>query len=152
MKIEISKFIPTKYSKFITEDDNYIIRVEKLNDLIRLKDVLDFYNGEIPKKHAIWIISSLYNICNYIEYSNLSHNDINIDSIYISPEYHGVWWFIIKNNSSLIGMSSIIYNNISKYLIEDKVGNIKIDLELIKYILKTILGPNIKSINPIIHI
>lgn len=53
--------------------------------------------GSLDYKHAAWIMSRLENICCILEYSELLHNGINLESVYINPFMHeaalyGGWW------------------------------------------------------------
>lgn len=53
--------------------------------------------GALQPEHAAWVMSRLENICCLLEYNNMSHNDINFDSVSVNPFTHraalfGAWW------------------------------------------------------------
>jgi hypothetical protein len=98
MKEEMQRFLPIINEEFETIDSQYGVILKKTPDLLLLKDVLQYYNNNIPDKHVAWILSSLYNIACYIDYSNLAHNGITLSNYFISPKYHsgallGGWWY-----------------------------------------------------------
>lgn len=64
-----------------------------------------FAFGSIKPEHAAWIVSRLENLCCLFEFSELAHNGISINSVFINPRTHevflpGGWWKTYKKSSS----------------------------------------------------
>ena len=145
MKTEFSKYLPNILEEFETVDNQIGIIVQKTPDLLLLKDVLDYYNGNIPDKHVAWILSSLYNIICYVSFNGLSHNAISLNNYFISPQYHsgallGGWWYTVGQGDKMLGVSKEIYNILPPKTKENKQGNITTDLESVRFIGKQLLG------------
>jgi hypothetical protein len=145
MKSEISKYLPIILAEFDTTDNNLGLIIQKTPDLLLLKDVLEYYNNNIPDRHVAWILSSLYNITCYIDYINMSHNAISLNTYFISPKYHsgallGGWWYAVNQNSKMLGVPKEIYNILPPKTKEFKISNITTDLESIRHIGKQLLG------------
>lgn len=145
MKKEFTRFLPKMQESFETYDKQYCIFVEKMPDLLLLKDVLGYYKGILPDRHVAWIMSSLYNLACFIDFNNLSHNGISLSNYYISPKYHsgallGGWWYATAQDSNMIGISSETYNLLPSTMRENHVGSITTDLESIRYLGRQLLG------------
>lgn len=145
MKNEFEKYFPKILKKFDTSDEKVGILIEKPEDAYSLKDILNYYNGKVPPRHVVWILSSIYNIACYLYYNNLSHNGITIDNYYISPSYHsgfllGGWWYAVFLDEKLFGVSNEIYNIMSPDMKSSKKGTYLLDLESIRLIGRTLLG------------
>jgi hypothetical protein len=85
MKREIEKYLPAVLDNFETDKGDHVVVLSKTPDVFLLKDVLDFYKGEIPPKHVAWITSSLCNLACYLRYTGLTHNGISEMTCFVSP-------------------------------------------------------------------
>ena len=145
MKCEFEKYFPKILKEFETIDEKIGILIEKSEDVYSLKDILNYYNGKVPPRHVVWILSSIYNIACYLYYNKLSHNGITIDNYYISPSHHsglllGGWWYAVAQDNKMLGVSNDIYNIMSMDMKLDKKGTYLLDLESIRLIGRTLLG------------
>lgn len=145
MREEVSKYLPNILAKFETKDDMLGIVIKKTPDLLLLRDVLDYFDGKIPDRHVAWILSSLYNIACYIDYSKLSQNAISLDNYFISPKYHsgsllGGWWYSVPQEQKMIGVPLNVYSVMPPQIKSNKKGNIQTDLEAIRLIGRELLG------------
>ncbi|MCX7920727.1 MAG: hypothetical protein N3B21_01695 [Clostridia bacterium] len=145
MKEEISRYLPKVISKFETTDNRLGMVVEKKVDLFLLRDVLSFYDGKVPVRHVAWILSTLYNLVCYLDYADLSHNAISLDTYFISPQNHngallGGWWYGVYQGSKMIGVPEITYSIMPPKVADKKCGDIITDLELIRLIGRELLG------------
>lgn len=144
IKNDIEKYLPKILDSFRTEDGREVIVVKKTKDLILLRDVLN-YLGSVPDKHVAWITSSLINIACYLEFSEINHCGITLDTCFISPVYHSVallggWWYAIPNKTKLIGTTGDIYSVMPNKCKENKTSNSRVDLEAIRLIGRQLLG------------
>lgn len=144
MKDEFSKYLPSIVKTF--EEDNKLVMIVKKNeDLILLKDVFDFFKGKMDPKHVAWILSSLHNLVCYFNYSKFSHNDIAMNTYFISPALHdgallGGWWYATEFGKKMIGVPGRTYNLLSSSAKNNKGGDIRTDLDLIRAVGRELLG------------
>lgn len=143
MKQEMSRFLP-KIKTSLVLNDSYILVLEKTSDLILLRDIPI---ASIPNmdKHIAWIISSLYNILCYFEISGITHNDINLDTYFISPKYHsgvllGGWWYSCHMGKKLLSVPISSYELFSHTMRKTKIANNELDKELLKALGRELLG------------
>ena len=144
MKEEMSKYLPNtreevnRVSFRKTKDNSNLIIINKSEDVLSLKDVIDYYREiKIDSKSICWMISSMYNIVCYFQYLNLVHNGISEDNYFISPKYHsglilGGFWYSTNINSKMIGCKKEIFDILPFEVKRDKLSNFKSDLESIK--------------------
>ncbi len=145
MEKEFSKYFPKLVANFQTTDGKYVIVMEKTSDVFRLRDILDYYKGEMPDRHVAWIMSRLCNISCYLNHIGVSHNGISLENCFISPQYHSVlvlggWWYCVDQDEKMIGTQKQIYDMMSPIAKTNKIGSIVTDLESIKLIGRTLLG------------
>lgn len=145
MKTEFQKYLPNILKKFETFDKKTVILIKKTEDVFSLKDILKYYNGKVPPRHVVWILSSLYNMACFLYVNKLSHNGITIDNYYISPLYHsglllGGWWYTVPLGDKMLGVPADIYSVMSPEMQTLKKGDYLIDLEAIRLIGRTLLG------------
>ena len=144
---EFSKYLPSLLDNFET-DSHYILVVRKTKDLLLLRDVLNHFKGVIPDKHSAWIISRIHNIACYLYYSKLSHNSITLDSVFISPEFHGLsllggWWYAVPFDAKMLGVPASIYSLMPPKAKADKLGSNQTDMEAIRALGREILGDRV---------
>ena len=58
IKAEVSRYLPTLKKTFETDDGRFCMVINKTPDLLLLRDVLEYYKGQIPNRHAAWIQST----------------------------------------------------------------------------------------------
>jgi len=144
MEEEMSKFLP-KIVKTFEIEDRLVMVLEKSPDLILLRDVSEYFKSKIDPKHVAWILSSLHNLVCYFGYSKFSHNDISMDTYFISPEFHngsllGGWWYSTELGKKMLAVPSRTYNLFPEDVKAKKGGDIKVDLDLIRAVGRELLG------------
>jgi len=140
MENEFFKYIG-QINKVDRLQNGLLLWCNRTDDLFLLRDVLDYFKGKLHPRHIGWIMSSLYNICCFLEYNNLVHNNISLDSYFVSPKYHsGVlygWWYAAEIDRSLVGLPKRTIEN-SRY--DAKKARDFVDLELIRLLGRELLG------------
>lgn len=147
MKDEFAKYLPTILDSFET-DEHYVLVVRKTSDLLLLRDVLNYFKGTIPDKHSAWIISRVHNLACYLYYSKLSHNSITLDSVFISPLFHGMsllggWWYAVPFDKKMLGVPASVYSLMPPKAKADKLGSNQTDMEAIRALGREILGDRV---------
>jgi len=147
MRRECERYVPGTITVDLLKDGRQLVSLPKTTDLIRLSDVVKHHGGELDAKSGAWIISSLMNLCCYLEYTHVVHGDISADNYFISPEYHngallGGWWFA-TTVGSIVKTLPRRTMDIAPYEIKvNKQATPLIDLELVK-----LLGRECLSLN-----
>ena len=144
LKNEFERFFPKIKTNFITIDNLNII-ILKNENLVLLKDVLSYYNNQIPIKHSAWIINSLYNLICYFKFNDICHNSILCDTYFINCEKHygilmGGWEHTIKLNQPLKSLPRQIFEILPRSIKNKPKGHTTIDSESIKALGREILG------------
>ena len=146
MEEEFKRYVPNIIAEFSSNKHEHVMILTKTADQLLLKDVLDYY-GHIPHRHVAWILSRLYSIACYLDHIGFAHNAITIDNCFISPPHHtisllGGWWFVRKQGDNLIGIPKEIYKIMPPLIKENKISDIKTDLESIRFLGKQLLDIN----------
>lgn len=139
MQKEISRYMPNIRYQFKSEDGRYCIILDKTSDVFLLSDVLNFYGGSMPNRHAAWIISRLCNLCCYFDYLDIAHNGLTLQTCFISPEYHtvlplGGWWYAMGDGKKMLGVPKAIYDVMPVKAKGEKESSKRTDLEAAKLI------------------
>ena len=141
---EISRFLPSIKVKLET-DDNYIIIIPKSSDVIPLRVMYEYFDNKIDPKHVAWILGCLYNLSCWFEVSGITHNDINLDTCFVSPEHHSIliyggWWYSVPVGQKMIGTSAGSFDLMSDKQRSEKIGNKLFDRRLINAVGLELLG------------
>lgn len=145
MKEQFSLLIPqVSYTQFP------LLIIVKDPALVRLRDVVEYYKGNLHPKSTAWIISGLYNIACFYRYNAYINGDISLDSIYIHPAFHQV--FLFSHFFGSFGESKKKFTILPQYTLEhcnylqrgDFYRDFRVDSDLIKLVgeqLNTSLTP-----------
>lgn len=88
----LSKYIPELIAQFYLKGNRIMLVFSKEENMYPLGAF-----GSLSYRHSAWILSRLENLCCVLEYSDLFHNGIRLESICINPFTHeaalyGGWW------------------------------------------------------------
>jgi len=150
MQKEVSRYLPSIKKQFETTT-HCVLAVDKTPDLILLRDVYEKL-GNLDPKHVAWIMSSLYNLTCYFKVSKLTHNNISLDTYFISPQYHsgvllGGWWYNSPVDSVMKALPEKTLNCVPSDILVSKKSNARIDLELIRGLGRELLTGDINKIS-----
>lgn len=143
-KKQFEKLIPQLVTSSETET-HYFLIFNKSPDIFSVRDILNYFKGKIPPKHAAWMLSRIYNLACFLDYSGISHNDLNLDTYFVSPQHHtgmllGGWWYASKLNEKMIALPAHTMNHIPKNILKEKIGSVLTDSTLIKVLGRVMLG------------
>lgn len=143
MKNEFYKCLPRIRTRFKTITGKIGIVIEKDEDLILLKDLLEYSDGKLLASTVNLIVNSLYNIICFIHFNKLTHNGISIDNYFISIKKQygallGGWWYSVEEGKDNINISKEKFNKIKYKANEVKQFNTLLDLESIKFLSRTL--------------
>lgn len=144
MKEEFKKYIPNLVKIIYSEKSTFLI-LEKNEQSISLRDVLNHYNGFVDPKHVAWILSSMYNLACFNQYNGIMQAGFSLDNFFINPTNHigqliGGWWFSHNQGEKLFALSAEAVNIAPIKMLNKKQADMKLDLELIKLVGRQLLG------------
>jgi serine/threonine protein kinase len=142
---QVSPCLPAIKTSFAT-NDSLVLVVSKPEDTIRLRDLLEHVGGKIDPKHVAWIVNRLLMLVNFLKFNKITHGDISLDSVFISPGEHravliGGWWYTTALGSRMARVQparTLVYAPHS--ILQSKIADVKVDLELARLVGREILG------------
>lgn len=145
MEEKFSPCMPNVYSYFDDTAGNAVLIMDKKEDYVPLREVLDYYGGKLDARHVAWIISRLSNIACLLEMNDLSSNGLTIDNLLISPEDHGIavhgaLFYMASIGNKMIGTVNDVYEVMPDTAKSSKMASIETDLESIKMIGRELCG------------
>lgn len=141
---EVSRYLPRGAEVLNLDSDWLAVGVKKTPDLLLLKDVLRHY-GTLDPKHIAWIQSSLHNLSCYLWVSKLTHNDISLDTYFISPQHHsgallGGWWYAKPVGEKLEQVPKRTFDYLPWEVRNTKKASRLTDQELVRLVGRELLG------------
>ena len=137
---------PRLKTSFRTQDGKTVLVIEKPNHVVRLRDVLDHVGGKLDPRHVAWLMSELHNLGCWLEHAKLTHNDISLDSVFISPAKHtamilGGWWFSALEGARMQRVQAArTIGNAPRSVLDTKLASIRTDLGQIRLLGRELLG------------
>ena len=121
----------------LANGDFYIV-ISKTEDVYPLILLLKSVKRLDPK-HVAWMISRLSSICCFLEYNEIVHNGITLESCFVSPQYHSIlllggWWYAVDSGKEMIGTTGEIYDLMPVTAKTSKMASTITDLESVKLI------------------
>jgi len=143
VKKEISRFLPILRGT-VELKNHYTLILETTPDVVPLRWVLEKFKKVDPKQ-AAWMTSSILNICCGLQTAHMVHNDISVDSIFISIKHHsglllGGWWYSGKQSSRMINVPERTYNMMPNKIRSGKGHEIQMSLITCKATIMEMLG------------
>jgi hypothetical protein len=144
MAMEIGRYLPEVVRHFATQEHRVLV-LRKTPDLLLLRDVLDYFAGQLDARHVAWIMSSLLNLACYLDYARLVHNAILADAFFISPQQHGGallggWWYAVRQGEPMRAAPAITVEYAPFAVMDRLLGDVHTDLELIRALGRELLG------------
>lgn len=89
---DLKKCCPCITGRYELDNGDVLIACQRNGNFFPLQML-----GALQPEHTAWVMSRLENICCLLEYNNMSHNGITLDSVFVNPFTHqaalfGAWW------------------------------------------------------------
>ena len=144
MAAEIGRGLPDIVRHFETEGGCVLV-LRKTADQVPLRDLFDHLGGRMDARHVAWIVSALLNLACYLEYAQLAHNAIALDSWFVSPSQHGGallggWWYTVRQGAPMLAAPAATVRHAPLEVLEHRRGDRRTDLELIRALGRELLG------------
>lgn len=145
MEDDLRRFLPHIYQTYKTNNGEFVIVLDKADDVYPLKNVFEYFGGHLDDRHVAWIISRLCNLTCYLKFSGLVHNGININNCFIAPRNHSIlllggWWYATREDEDMIGTTKDIFSIMSVAAKSLKKSSSVTDLESVKLLGRQLLG------------
>lgn len=152
MKEEVERYLPRPGMAMPHRGFTHV-DIEKDPESILLRDILNFYKGEVPAVHVAWILSTMYNLYCYFNYIKIVHGDISLDSYFIVPKTHscqllGGWWYASRAGERISKVPKRTFDLLPYEVRVNKLSTPKIDGELIKACGRELLGQKMDCPEP----
>ncbi len=143
MKEQHQRYLPF-VEKTIETTNGYLVLMRKTEDVILLSDLIK-YLGRMPPKHMSWVVSSLLNILSFYEVIGLTHNGLDVNTVFVSPTNHtafplGGWWYALKDKEKLKYLSPTTFLVAPTEVLLKKVADARIDLASVRALARTAIG------------
>ena len=144
LKEDHQRYIPN-ITHMVDTADLHVAVVGKTSDVVLLADLIEHLGGQIPPKHAAWIVSSLLNVACFYQVTGICHNGLSVDTVFASPEFHsaypiGGWWYSCEVGSPLTHLPPFSHAMAPRKMLADKRASLDLDLECIRAIGRACLG------------
>lgn len=107
-----------------------------------LRDCLPKINKD--PAHVAWIMNRLYDLLCYFQFAKITHNNLSVDSVFISPEKHSItihgWWYWAAPGSKLSFLPKLAHRVTPPDILKAKTADHRIDLAMIKALGRELLG------------
>ena len=144
MEDQFKQYLPQLLKVVHTCEGTLVVFCKKKEELL-LKDLLVSLDNNLDPRHVAWIISSLYNVVCFLNYNNIVHNAISLDTMFISPKGHygvllGGWWYATDEGKPLIGLPKRTIEKTKAIRDGAKIAKFTTDLELIRALGRDLLN------------
>jgi hypothetical protein len=150
MQQEIQRYLPHDFKTFQLRDGRLGLEIPKAPEFVRLRDVVKHLGGRIEPRHVAWILSTLHNLVCYLEYAKITHNDISLDTYFISPAQHsgallGGWWYAVRSGAELKQVPRRTYELLPWSVRTKKRAESRTDLDLVRAVGRELLGSGLAT-------
>jgi hypothetical protein len=144
VRADLATFMPHLQGVHETASRRVAI-IAKSGDAVLLKDLVAHMGGQMPPKHAAWVMSSLLNLASFFEIAGLTHNAISPETVFVSAQHHaayllGGWWYAAPAGARIELLPEATYAVMPRSMATRKRADIRLDLESIRAVGRTILG------------
>lgn len=134
-----------KVEHYFETKDFIVVCIRKRKDEILLSDLIKHLGGKIDPKHTAWILSSLFNLCSFLQVTQMCVNAITPDTVFVSTPKHSVsilggWWYAAEFDKPITSLPPDTYKLAPRKLLATKKATPFLDLESVRNIGRICLG------------
>ena len=109
---------------------------DKTDEVACLADLLEKFGGKLEPRHVAWVISRLLNIAMFLQYNQISHQAITLQTCFVSGPMHqmllyGGWWYNAKIGEPVKNVLGELKPFFPAALLTEKRANLNTDRSLI---------------------
>lgn len=143
MEAELSRFLPSINIVVDTTDHRFII-LNKTKEVVPLRWVVQHFDKVDPRQTA-WMTSALLNLCCGMQVSGVVHNDISLDSVFVSLKYHSVclfggWWWSGRDGAPMTSVPKRTFQMLPTKVKNKKQNSVITSMTLSKATIREAMG------------
>lgn len=140
---EMMRFLPQSPTRLKLKNHHAIL-INKTPDVVPLRQLVQLYT-RIPPTQAAWMMGRLHNLCCGLASAGVVHNDISLDSVFVSIPYHNVlllggFWYSGKIGTRMNSVPARTYNILPDRVLKSKCHTISTSIALSKRTIIEALG------------
>jgi hypothetical protein len=144
MRKGIEKFLP-KLERRIDAVGVSVNVFSRPGDTVLLADLARHMGGRIPPAHVAWIVSSLLNMANYLNWLGLSHGAISPDHVLVCPAMHSIvlvggWGYATPFGKRPSALPAETLSLVPRLAVPGETVGPALDLTLVRAVAKELLG------------
>jgi hypothetical protein len=144
VRSQVASFMPQVQGAYETARHRVAV-VRKPSGAVLLKDLVARLGGQMPPAHAAWAVSALLNLACFFQVTGLTHNAISTETAFVSAKHHaayllGGWWYAAPAGSRIEALPDATYDVLPPSMAIARRAHIRLDLESIRAVGRTILG------------
>jgi hypothetical protein len=144
IRSDLARFMPDVQGTYETAK-HHIAIIAKAEEVVLLKDLVARVGGQLAPKHTAWVVSSLLNLACFFEVTGLTHNAISAETVFVAAKQHaayllGGWWYAAPTRGRIELLPEATYTILPRSMATSKRADIRLDLESIRAVGRTILG------------
>lgn len=144
MKGQMAHFLP-KIEKTVMTADKVVTILARPADCVLLSDLIGFFGGRIPAVHVAWLVSSLENMCCYLEWLKVSHGAISPTNVLVCPERHSIvlvggWGFATRFGEAPLAIPERTLSKMPLLALDGARADPRTDLQLVRATAQDALG------------
>jgi len=143
VRIQMERFFPAPRGIYETRDAKVAV-FDKSEDIVVLSDLIAHMGGALPAKHMAWVVSSLLNLCCFLEVCGLTNNAISPETVLVTPTHHAAftlsWWYAARAGSRVTLLPPSTFDLVPPSMARDKSASIRLDLESVRAVGLACLG------------
>jgi hypothetical protein len=144
MKAQMAHFLP-KIEKTVRTADKVVTILARPTDCVLLADLIGFFGGRIPAVHVAWLVSSLENMCCYLEWLKVSHGAISPTNVLVCPDRHSIvlvggWGFATRFGEAPLAVPERTLSKMPLLALDGARADPRTDLQLVRATAQDALG------------
>lgn len=154
----VEYMLPKVKENFETTEGEFVILVEKPAEMYSLRDILEYFDGNLRAEYVASILTRLYYFACYMSLTESTHNAITLDNLFFKPGreieeganftiddmrivgVYGGWFFTTYFNEKLKGVPREVYEIMPDNVKRRGYSSFEVDELSIKRLAKALLG------------
>lgn len=150
MRAEAARTLPAFNRLIELADGSLVLRLDKAQSHISLRDVLTHAGGRLDPRHVAWIMSRLYGICCYLQWVDWMHGAISVDTVFVDPRAHlcsilGGWFYATRLRTRMTALPERTIRDVPASIVKTKTASARVDLEMVRSVGRELLGDAVGS-------
>lgn len=161
---DFKHFVPNIARKFKANTGEFVIELNLPCRIYPLREILDFFGGQMNPRHVASIMKRLYDYVCRIDIAEMTHNGIMVDNIFFAPGrfvdkgetydvgdirivgLYGGWFFSTWKDEKISVVPREIWNILPETTKNSRYSSFEVDMLAIKEVAKELLGESLNDL------